>query len=212
MAEARMAGVESDRRLVEAMTDIGQRIDSLDDLTHDAYFSQDISTFDELDIERLDITADLVDEELVIHGRELEATDAITLFVTPGQNAQWFAERLVTTYGELARERRWKVTLNLLFLDQLPPPPPKTKARSSKSGKRAEASAQEGRKKKTIKNAPPTAMLSWRDVRMPLVPGQKRRRRLVYPADGGPILRSPPPAGRYDRDVDRRPPRGNDAR
>ena len=170
LAETRMAGVKSDRQLVEAMTEVGQRIDSLDDLAHDAYFSRDATAADELDAERAEILDALVAQELALQSRGLEQTDAVTLFLTPGQNAERFLERLFVTYAELARDRGWQLKLELLFLEETEPAsatPPKASPRSrrannSRSRPDDDPPAPPSRKKKAIKNAPPTVKLRFR--------------------------------------------------
>ncbi len=172
LADARLAGVKADRQLVEAMTEVGQRIDSLDDLVHDAYFSRDSSTAAELEAERGEILQGLVAQELALQSRGLEQTDAVTLFLTPGQNAERFLERLFVTYAELARDRDWQLKLELLFLQETepapePPTPAKSRPRSRKANKgrpppEDEPPSPPSRKKKALKHAPPTVELRFR--------------------------------------------------
>lgn len=136
LAEARLAGVEVDRMLVDNLTELGQRINSLDDLAHDAYFSREASALPDLKTEWDDIQNALANHELALHGRHFETNDAVTLFMTSGNFAHRLVERLVTTYSEFAREKEWRVSMNLLrYEEEEPeyPPKPKKPPRSSKS-------------------------------------------------------------------------------
>ena len=63
LAEERIAGIEDDRRLIDSLTDLGRRIDTLDDLAHDAYFSRDFGATRDLNTERIDVAAALAKEE-----------------------------------------------------------------------------------------------------------------------------------------------------
>ncbi|MEM7678050.1 MAG: hypothetical protein AAF449_18820, partial [Myxococcota bacterium] len=141
LAEARMAGVRADRRLVEALTAVGERIDALDDLAHEAYFSRDLEALPDLATELTTITEALQTEELALHARGMEHPDAATLFVTPGKQAERWLERITATYLEMARQRGWRVSFRHLEVseaskisarpkprqkkDQPPAPPPK---------------------------------------------------------------------------------------
>ena len=164
LADARLVGIEDDRRLVEAMTEIGRRIESLDDLAHDAFFSRDTSSADDLETERIDIVSALADEELAIHGRDLPDRDAIALFFTPGHGAERFLERLVTLYADFAHEKSWTLTANILFLDpslSTDGAPEDRKTAKSRRQKKDEPPPPV-RKRNALKEAGKTAKLRWR--------------------------------------------------
>ena len=136
LAEARLAGVETDRRLVDSMTEIGQRIDSLDDLVHDAFFSGDGSTVADLEGELREVTSTLADEELALHSRDLGHPDAATLFLKAGQNGVRFLERTAVVYAELAREHGWQLRVNFLRLEREAESPTKPRSTPPKRGGR----------------------------------------------------------------------------
>ncbi|MEL7368767.1 MAG: AAA family ATPase [Myxococcota bacterium] len=110
LAEARLAGVQTDRRMVEALNTVGDRIDALDDLAHEAYFSRDQAALPDLLNELTETTEALQAEELALHARGLDHPDAVTLFFTPGKQADRLLERIAGVYLEMARHRQWRVS------------------------------------------------------------------------------------------------------
>ena len=175
LADERMAGVQEDRRMVDALLEIGHRVDSLDDLAHDSYFRRDVDTLAELTSECADVTASLINEELAVHARGIDHPHGVTLFLTAGSQAERWRERIVVAYTELARSRGWKVQLNLLWLDldepEPEPPPPKNPTKKKKGRKRQDddqdlaAMSPKKPSKKSIK----AGELKWRRTRPELL-------------------------------------------
>ena len=174
LAEERLIGSDTDRQMVTAFDELGQRIGTFDDLVHDAYFARDVSALNDLRNERSDLIKDLGEQELNLHARGLPVSNAATLYLVPGTNAERLLERLIVAYAELSQAKEWQFSVNLVRLVEKEDAAPSQKSAAHKE----EATPSKKAKGRRSKNQPEDAPA---DEPKPAKPNKKKAAKVLEP-------------------------------
>ncbi len=130
LAEARVAGLQGKRQLIDDLTGYGRELDGLVQLLVEAHHRRDTQAVPIAEEGAESLRARLEPLELRLAGADLIEPESVTLTLFLGADARGLLKRLVFAYGQLAEQYGWAVTAHCAVViapETEPVEPPRTK-------------------------------------------------------------------------------------